>query len=118
VRLRSGEPVTVGAEGERKVLVRTAGGGHEFVDEADAVGRDVVVHDAGADDPSGAFALSRLDSPEMTHVPMGIFRQVSRPTYDDLVRAQVEAAVDGAGGPATDTDLEDLLRGRDTWTVE
>ena len=31
VRLRSGEPVTVGAEGERKVLVRTSGGGQEFV---------------------------------------------------------------------------------------
>ena len=118
VRLRSGEPVTVGAEGERKVLVRTTGGGQRFVAEADAVGRDVVVHDAAADDPSAAFALSRLDTPDMTHVPMGIFRQVSRPTYDDLVRSQVEAAVDGAGGPATDADLTDLLRGRDTWTVE
>ena len=118
VRLRSGEPVTVGAEGERKVLVRTTGGGQEFLPEADAVGRDVVVHDAAADDPSAAFALSRLDTPDMTHVPMGIFREVSRPTYDDLVRSQVEAAVDGAGGPATDADLTDLLRGRDTWTVE
>jgi 2-oxoglutarate ferredoxin oxidoreductase subunit beta len=118
LRLRTGEPVTVGAEGERKVLVRTTGGGQEFVDEADAVGRDVVVHDASADDPSAAFALSRLDSPEMTHVPMGIFRQVARPTYDDLVRQQVQAAVDTAGGPATDADLTDLLRGRDTWTVE
>ncbi len=53
----------------------------------------------------------------MTHVPMGIFRQVARPTYDDLVRAQVEGAVDAAGGPAGDADLDELLRGRDTWTV-
>ena len=74
--------------------------------------------DAAADDPSAAFALSRLDTPEMTHVPMGIFRQVARPTYDDQVRAQVRAAVDTAGGPAADADLADLLRGRDTWTVE
>ena len=43
---------------------------------------------------------------------------VARPTYDDLVRDQVEAAVTTAGGPATDADLADLLRGRDTWTVE
>lgn len=117
VRLRSGEPVTVGAEDDRQVLVRVAGGGTQFVPEAEVGAREVVVHDAGADDPSGAFALSRLDSPEMTHVPMGVFRQVSRPTYDDLVRAQVDAAVDTAGGPATDADLADLLRGRDTWTV-
>ena len=33
-------------------------------------------------------------------------------------RAQVRAAVDTAGGPAADADLADLLRGRDTWTVE
>ena len=48
---------------------------------------------------------------------MGVFRQVQRPTYDDLVRAQVDAAVTTAGGPGTDDDLTDLLRGRDTWTV-
>ena len=53
----------------------------------------------------------------MTHVPMGIFRNVARPTYDDLVRAQVDAAVDTAGGPATDADLDALIHGRDTWTV-
>ena len=28
--------------------------------------------------------------------------------YDDLVRDQVEAAVDTAGGPATDADLADV----------
>jgi 2-oxoglutarate ferredoxin oxidoreductase subunit beta len=50
-------------------------------------------------------------------VPIGIFRSVSRPTYDDLVRDQVEAAVGGAGGPATDDDLSALIAGTDTWTV-
>jgi 2-oxoglutarate ferredoxin oxidoreductase subunit beta len=117
VRLRAGQPVTVGAEGERRVLVRVTGGGTEFVAEDEVGAREVVVHDPALDDPSQAFALSRLDSPEMTHVPMGIFRHVSRPTYDDVVRAQVAGAVDAAGGPATDDDLDELLRGRDTWTV-
>jgi 2-oxoglutarate ferredoxin oxidoreductase subunit beta len=117
VRLRAGEPVAVGPDDARRVLVRVPGGGTEFVDEAAAAGLDVVVHDPFADDPSQAFALSRLDTPEMTHVPMGIFRQVSRPTYDDQVRAQVDGAVTAAGGAATDDDLAELLRGRDTWTV-
>ncbi|KGN42958.1 2-oxoacid:ferredoxin oxidoreductase subunit beta [Knoellia aerolata] len=117
VHLLDGEPVGVGPEDDRKVLVRMPGGRLEFVASADAAGADVVVHEAGAEDPSQAFALSRLDSPEMTHVPMGIFRSVSRPTYDDGVRAQIRAAVDTAGGPATDDDLASLLRGRDTWTV-
>ncbi len=117
VHLAHGERVQVGPEGDRHVLVRGASGTMEFVPEATASGRDVVVHDARAADPTAAFALSRLDTPQMTHVPMGIFRSVSRPTYDDLVRAQVEAAIDSAGGPAGDADLDELIHGRDTWTV-
>ena len=34
----------------------------------------------------------------------------------DMVRGQVSAAVEAAGGPATDADLAALLAGRDTWT--
>ena len=117
VHLADGEPVAVGPEGDRQVLVRGAGGVMEFVPQAESEGRDVVVHDAGAADPTQAFALSRLDSPQMTHVPMGIFRSVSRPTYDDMVRAQVDAAIDTAGGRPTDADLDALIHGRDTWTV-
>ncbi|WP_457253999.1 2-oxoacid:ferredoxin oxidoreductase subunit beta [Pedococcus sp. P5_B7] len=117
VNLADGEPVAVGPEDDRQVLVRSAGGTMEFVPRAESEGRDVVVHDAGAADPTQAFALSRLDSPQMTHVPMGIFRSVSRPTYDDMVRAQVDAAIDTAGGRPTDADLDALIHGRDTWTV-
>ncbi len=117
VRLRAGQPVVVGPEDERLVLVRGAGGAMEFVPVGSEGNREVVVHDPAREDPTQAFALSRLDSPEMTHVPMGIFRQVDRPTYDDVVRAQVTGAVEAAGGPATDEDLAELLRGRDTWTV-
>ncbi|MEO8829848.1 2-oxoacid:ferredoxin oxidoreductase subunit beta [Lapillicoccus sp.] len=84
-------------------------------DEADPA--RIVRHDVHADDPSLAFALSRLDDPSMTHVPMGIFRDVDRSTYDDLVRAQVDGTVIGAGGPATDDDLAALLAGRDSWHV-
>ncbi len=117
VRLEAGQPVRVGAEDARRVLVRTPGGALEFVLEDQADPTAYVVHDPYAEDPSQAFALSRLDSAEMTSVPVGIFRQVERPTYDDQVRAQVAGAQDAAGGPATDADLAALLRGKDTWTV-
>ena len=117
VRLRAGEPVTVGTEEERKVLVRGAHGGLVFVPEAEADPAAYVIHEPGAADPSQTFALSRLDTADMTHVPMGIFRQVERPSYDDLVRAQVDGARDVAGGAATDADLDALLRGNDSWTV-
>jgi 2-oxoglutarate ferredoxin oxidoreductase subunit beta len=76
-----------------------------------------VVHDAHDPDPSIQFALSRLDDPTMAHVPVGVFRDVQRPTYDDMVRAQLASAVDAAGGRAADDDLARLLAGKDTWTV-
>jgi hypothetical protein len=44
-------------------------------------------------------------------------RQVERPTYDDLVRGQLDAAIAAAGAPATDADLAALIAGKDTWTV-
>jgi len=53
----------------------------------------------------------------MAHVPVGIFRDVARPTYDDLVRAQVDDAVSSGGGTPTDDDIAALLAGPDTWTV-
>ena len=117
VHLTDGQAVQVGPASDRQVLVRQRGGTFEFVPEASAEGRDVVIHDTGATEPTQAFALSRLDSPQMTHVPMGIFRDVDRPTYDDLVRGQVAAAIDTAGDRPTDADLDALIHGRDTWTV-
>ncbi len=117
VHLEPGQPVRVGAEDDRQTLVRDDTGDLVWVPEAQARPDRVVIHDPYADDPAQAFALSRIEGPSLTHVPMGIFRSVEHPTYDDGVRAQVRAAQDAAGGPATDADLDALLLGRDTWTV-
>ncbi len=118
VPLTDGEQVRFGREDAEQVVVRRVDGlGVEVVPADAAADREVVVHDAGAQDPTGAFALSRLDDVSMAHVPMGIFRSVQRPVYDDLAREQVRDAVDAAGGPASDEDLTALIAGGDTWTV-
>jgi 2-oxoglutarate ferredoxin oxidoreductase subunit beta len=117
VHLEHGEPVLFGSAEEQKAVVRAESGGVEAVPVAELGSRVPLVHDAQNDDPAQAFALSRLDGVDMAHVPVGVFRSVTRPTYDDLVREQVTAAQDAAGGPATDADLAALLAGSDTWTV-
>ena len=113
LNLVDGEPVRSGEH----VVVRANDGTLAVVPEVEADPDTVLIHDAGATDPSVAFALSRLDDGSMTHLPMGIFRSVDRPSYDDLVRAQVDAARATGGGAATEDDLTGLLRGSDTWTV-
>ena len=46
-------------------------------------------HDPGRDDPGLAFALARLTWETAGGVPLGVFRAVSRPVYEDLVHEQV-----------------------------
>jgi len=115
VHLEHGAPVVFGAPGAQQAVVRGADGSLRVVEHtADVV---PVVHDTEAADPSAAFALSRLDDTSMLHVPVGVFRSVPRPTYDDVVRDQVSAAQEKAGGSASDEDLAALLAGSDTWRV-
>ncbi|GGS22704.1 MULTISPECIES: 2-oxoacid:ferredoxin oxidoreductase subunit beta [Actinokineospora] len=111
IPLEHGKPIRFGAEGEYGV-VRSGFGALE-VAKVEEVGEDaLVVHDAHATDPSYAFALSRLSTQDLSHTVTGVFRSVRRETYDDLARAQVAEARE-----AKPTDLQSLLRGKDTWTV-
>ena len=78
--------------------------------------RDLLVHDAHHDDPSTAFALSRLTDAGVLHqAPIGIFRQVERATYDDQAREQIATASAGQGDQRE--ALAGLINGGDTWTV-
>ena len=113
IPVRHGEPITFGADGEYCVV--QSGFGLEVAKTAEVSADQIVVHDAQADNPAYAFALSRLSDQNLEHTVMGIFRQVIRPTYDDAARAQMAAA--RTATPHDDAALQALLRGRDTWTV-
>jgi 2-oxoglutarate ferredoxin oxidoreductase subunit beta len=113
ITVHHGEPITFGADGEYCVV--QSGFGLDVAKTADVAADNIVVHDAHAEDPAYAFALSRLSDQHLEHTVMGIFRQVARPTYDDAAREQVAAARDAA--PHDRAALQSLLRGRDTWTV-
>ncbi|MBM7770413.1 2-oxoglutarate ferredoxin oxidoreductase subunit beta [Actinokineospora baliensis] len=111
IPLEHGKPIRFGASGEYGVV--RAGFGSLEVAKVSEVGEEALVtHDAHADDPSFAFALSRLSTQDLSHTVTGVFRSVTRPTYDDQARAQVD---DAKASKAA--DLGALLRGKDTWTV-
>jgi len=88
-------------------------GGLEAVPVAEADPDSLLSHDAHASDPSYAFALSRLDSSDFAHTPIGVFRAMPRPSYDEEMSAQIDAARLKQG----DGDLAELLAGGDTWQV-
>jgi len=108
VRLEHGEPIVFGAARDRGVRMGTTG----RLEVCAADDPRVLVHDAHDEDPSLAFQLSRLADSASAATPIGVLRAVSRPTYDDLMREQLERAQ--APGPG---QLDALLAGADTWTV-
>ncbi|HEY7859780.1 MAG TPA: 2-oxoacid:ferredoxin oxidoreductase subunit beta [Candidatus Nanopelagicales bacterium] len=115
IRLVHGQPIRFGVDGSRGV-VRADDGSLQVVDVAQAGEDRLVVHDAHAEDPSVAFALSRLSDPmTLANTPIGVFRDVDRPSYDELAVAQVARAKEAAGGTA---DLAALIAGGDTWQVD
>ncbi len=119
IKLEHGQPLRFGAPDANsvgsKAIVRDSFGD---LSVADGVAEDdprVVVHDAHRDDPSYAFALSRLSSLDRRYAPMGVFRDVQRPVYDEMMSEQLDTAAAKAPGDAA--GLQKLLLGADTWTV-
>ncbi len=113
MRLVHGEQIRFGKDREKGVT-RTDEGHIKVVQVAD-VGEDAIIrHDAHAKDPGLAFALSRLANPRtLQNTPIGIFRDIQRPSYDRLLREQVAAVTEKQGKG----DLQSLLNGKDTWVV-
>jgi 2-oxoglutarate/2-oxoacid ferredoxin oxidoreductase subunit beta len=118
IPLEHGAPLrfgAVGADGSSKAVVRTESGSLRVEGDVAADDPRVVIHDAYADDPSYAFALSRLSANESQYTPMGVFRSVVRPTYDALMAEQLDRAA--AMAPGDEAALEKLLQGTDSWSV-
>jgi 2-oxoglutarate/2-oxoacid ferredoxin oxidoreductase subunit beta len=111
IKLEHGQPIRFG--GGTHGLRFGSHGELEAVEVAGADPDTLITHDARRADPSYAFALSRLDSADFLHTPIGVFRQVEQASYDRLMADQI-AAARARSGPG---DLAALLAGNDTWEV-
>jgi 2-oxoglutarate ferredoxin oxidoreductase subunit beta len=116
IRLEHGEPITLGKDREWSVTHPAGSFGLAVRPTAEVDPADVLVHDAYAEDPAYAFALSRLAGPDLRHTPIGVFRSAVRPSYDQLVRQQVAVAREKSSGSG-EQDLAALLSAGDTWTI-
>jgi 2-oxoglutarate ferredoxin oxidoreductase subunit beta len=115
IPLVHGEPIRFGKDGHLGVVRDGfASLAVREVSELPGGEADLVVHDAHTEDPAYAFALSRLTDAGVLHqAPIGVFRSVERPAYDDLVRQQITTAQETQGTG----DLQALVTGADTWTI-
>jgi len=107
IYLEHGQPVRWGPGGERGVRLRADGSAEVFEGDGDAL-----VWDAHHPEASPAFALSRLTRDSVGATPIGIFREIERPVYDELMTEQLETARSQKEG-----DLAELLAAGDSWTI-
>jgi 2-oxoglutarate ferredoxin oxidoreductase subunit beta len=106
--LEHGKPMRFGKE--RQHGLRLNGFEVEIVENA-ADDEGLLVHDEAAD-PALANILARLTYPDYP-VPVGVFRDVQRPTLEYLMAEQVEKATAKGKG-----DLGQLLHAGETWVVD
>ncbi|MBA3304010.1 MAG: 2-oxoacid:ferredoxin oxidoreductase subunit beta [Acidimicrobiia bacterium] len=112
IPLVHGEPIRFGAEAELGVVLDNQGRAH--IASVAEVGEDaLLVHDEARDEPSLAFALSRLAAGPTRPTPVGVFRAVERPDYGREVDRQLAAAQERRG-PG---NLAGLLTSGATWEV-
>ncbi|GAB3869325.1 2-oxoacid:ferredoxin oxidoreductase subunit beta [Dactylosporangium cerinum] len=116
IRLEHGQPITFGKDGEWAVTHPPGGFGLSVVPTASVPTGEIVVHDQSVAEPAYAFALSRLPGLDLRNTPIGVFRSVDRPAYDDLVRDQLTTAKAKAKG-TPEEELGALLNSGDTWTI-
>jgi 2-oxoglutarate ferredoxin oxidoreductase subunit beta len=79
-----------------------------YLEHGQPAGDTGITHDET--DFATAFALSRVTYATHGVVPLGVFRDVERESYDALVQAQL----DNAKGIS---DLEALVTSGDTWSI-
>jgi 2-oxoglutarate ferredoxin oxidoreductase subunit beta len=111
VELEHGKPLIFGKNRDKGI--RLNGMDPEVVELGKGITEDdLLFHDEQAPEPSLAYLLSRMSYPEFPE-PIGVFRAVERPRYEQLMTAQIEEARKKRG-PG---DLHELFHSGETWNV-
>lgn len=110
--LEHGKPLIFGKDGDKGI--RMQGAIPEVVELGNGITEDdLLFHDEATRNPSHAFMLSQLEVPEFPE-PLGIFRRIERPTYNDLMVEQIAIAKEKRGP----CDMNELLQGSDWWEIK
>ena len=111
--LEDGKPMIFGKDRNQGIRMNGAHLEVVTIGENGITEADILVHDIHLQDPSVAFMLARMEQPDFPQ-PVGVFRAVERPSYDQMMADQIKTAI-AKSGPGS---LETLIYGGDMWTVE
>ena len=110
IYLEHGKPLIFGKNRDKGI--RLNGDALEVVELAKVSQDDLVVHDEKNMDASMAFRLAQMHYPSHPE-PLGVFRAVEKPVYEEMLMGQL-AAARAKRGPG---QLSKLFHEGDTWKV-
>jgi len=111
LELEHGKPLIFGKNRDKGI--RLNGMNPEVVELGKGISEDdLLFHDEKTPEPTLAYLLSRMSHPEFPE-PIGVFRDVDKPRYEETLNKQVADAQKRAKG-----DLKTLFTSGETWTVE
>ena len=116
LRMEHGKPLLFGKDNKKghplQRADRRARGGDRSA-RSGVTEKDVLVHDPKRDDPTIAFMLANLSTRPGFPTPIGVFRDVRRPTCEELYWETIKQVKAKKG----ETSLREFLSSADTWTV-
>jgi len=107
--LRHGEPIRFGPDGAKGLRQRSDGS----IEVCAGTDDGLLVHDEKHETAALAFALTRVTQETHGGTPVGVFRDIERPVYDDLMAEQLATAEEKRGKG----DLAELLHAGETWVI-
>ncbi len=108
--LEAGKPLLFGKNKDKGI--RLNGLVPEVIDAASAAPGEIIIHQPDHPSPLYSHMLATFGLPDFP-TPMGVIRQIQRPTYDSLVHSQIADAKAKKGQGS----WQELLHGPSTWTV-
>jgi len=93
-------------DGFKPVIVDLTDGKHSI--------EDVWVHDEFDANPIRSFILAHLKKKKKMPTPIGVFKEIAKPTYDEGVETQINNVIKAKGKG----DLKSLLYSGNTWEVK
>ena len=117
LRMEHGKPLLFGKDLKKGIRFDPKSAKLEVVTvgEGGVKESDILVHDAHRDDPTLAFMLANLDQTAGFPTPIGVFRDVRRPTADEITWQLISEAKKSGKGSMS---VEQFLGQGETWTVK
>ena len=116
LRMEEGKPLLFGKDMKRGIRFNPQTAELEVVTvgQNGVTEKDILVHNPKREDPTIAFMLANLSGKPGFPTPIGIFRDVKKPTCDELNWQQIAAVKAKKGVPS----IREFLSDADTWEVK